>query len=149
MDTDDQTDDPQTSIPSISTEDESSLGDIKINHSVVASIVRIAALENDGVFSIPGGFVDGITEIFSKKESERGVRVTDNEQGFYQIEIRLILKYGVELAKCAYDVQIAIKERVETMTGKMVERVDVIIEGVKPKDEVNKNQQENPLRMDD
>ncbi|MBH53524.1 MAG: Asp23/Gls24 family envelope stress response protein [Opitutaceae bacterium] len=123
-------------IPSITTEDSSSLGDIKINHAVVASIVRLSALENGGVFAVGGSFVDGIAEIFSKKEaSERGVRVTENENGHYHIEIRLILNYGVELAKCAYDVQVAVKDRVENMTGKLVERADVVIDGVKSKDD--------------
>ena len=123
-------------IPSISTEDTSSLGDIKINHAVVASIVRLSALENSGVYAVGGSFVDGIAEIFSKKEaSERGVRVTENENDHYHIEIRLILNYGVELAKCAYNVQVAVKERVENMTGKLVERVDVVIDGVKSQDD--------------
>ena len=121
-------------IPSISTEESNSLGDIKINHSVVASIVRLAALENGGVYAVAGSFVEGIADMFSKKE-EKGVRVTESEQGNYVIEIRLILNYGVELAKCAYDVQIAVKDRVENMTGKMIERVDVVIDGVKSKDD--------------
>ncbi len=120
-------------IPSISTEDSNSLGDIKINHSVVASIVRLAALENGGVYAVAGSFVEGIADMFSKKE-EKGVRVTESEQSNYVIEIRLILNYGVELAKCAYDVQIAVKDRVENMTGKLVERVDVVIDGVKSPD---------------
>ncbi|QXD24130.1 Asp23/Gls24 family envelope stress response protein [Opitutia bacterium ISCC 51] len=120
-------------IPSLSTEDSNSLGDIKINHSVVASIVRLAALENGGVYAVAGSFVEGIADMFSKKE-EKGVRVTESEQSNYVIEIRLILNYGVELAKCAYDVQIAAKDRVENMTGKLVERVDVVIDGVKSPD---------------
>lgn len=128
----DKTDTQQ--IPSLSTEDSNSLGDIKINHSVVASIVRLAALENGGVFAVAGSFVEGIADMFSKKE-EKGVRVTESEQGNYLIEIRLILNYGVELAKCAYDVQIAVKDRVENMTGKLVERIDVVIDGVKSRDE--------------
>ncbi len=123
-------------IPSISTEESSSIGDIKINHAVVANIVRLSALENTGVYAVAGSFVDGIAEIFSKKESSQsGVRVTESERANYLIEIRLVLNYGVELAKCAYDVQVAVKDRVENMTGKMVERVDVVIEGVKSKDD--------------
>ncbi len=123
-------------IPSISTEESSSLGDIKINHAVVANIVRLSALENTGVYAVAGSFVDGIAEIFSKKEaSQSGVRVTESEMANYLIEIRLVLNYGVELAKCAYDVQVSVKDRVEAMTGKMVERVDVVIEGVKSKDD--------------
>ncbi len=125
-------------IPSISTEETNSLGDIKIAHSVVASIVRLSALENNGVHSVGGNFVDGIAEIFSRKEaSERGVRVTESESGNYIIEIRLVLKYGVELAKCAYEVQMSVKESVENMTGKMSERVDVVIDGVKAGNEAS------------
>ncbi len=123
-------------VPSIGSEETVSLGEIKINHSVVANIVRLAALENSDVFAVGGSFVDGITEIFSKKEaSERGVRITESESGYYRIEIRLILNYGVELAKCAYQVQVSVKDRVEKMTGKLVERVDVVIDGVKTGEE--------------
>ena len=143
----DKTDTQQ--IPSISTEETNSLGDIKINHSVVASIVRLSALENSGVFAVGGSFVDGIAEIFSKKEaSERDVRVSESENSNYLIEIRLILNYGVELAKCAYDVQIAVKDRVENMTGKMVERMDVVIDGVKAKDD-HGDANSGGLQMDD
>ena len=123
-------------IPSITTEETNSLGDIKINNAVVANIVRLSALENGGVYAVAGSFVDGIAEIFSKKEaSQSGVRVTESENGNYLIEIRLVLNYGVELAKCAYEVQLAVKDRVENMTGKLVERVDVVIEGVKSNDD--------------
>jgi uncharacterized alkaline shock family protein YloU len=62
----------ESTIPTVS-EDSNTLGDIRINHSVVASIVRLAALEVVGVTAVGGGFVDGIAEIFSKKGDERGV----------------------------------------------------------------------------
>ena len=65
----------ESTIPTVS-EDNNSLGDIRINHSVVANIVRLAALEVSGVVAVGGSFVDGIAEIFSKKGGdERGVRV--------------------------------------------------------------------------
>ena len=137
-------------IPSISTEESSSIGDIKINHAVVANIVRLSALENTGVCAVAGSFVDGIAEIFSKKESSQsGVRVTESERANYLIEIRLVLNYGVELAKCAYDVQVAVKDRVENMTGKMVERVDVVIEGVKSKDDHPSVKKSRSLHVDE
>lgn len=113
------------------TEDQATLGDIKVNHTVVASIVRLAALEINGVSAVGGGFVDGIADLFSKKESDRGVRVSENEHGNYLIELRVIMEFGTELAKTAYEVQLAVNKQVTTMTGKPVERVDVVIEGVK------------------
>jgi len=124
----------ESSIPTIS-EDSSTLGDIRINHSVVASIVRLAALEVVGVTAVGGGFVDGIAEIFSKKGDERGVRVEEDEVGDYRIEIRVILRFGVELAAVGTQIQQRISEQVEKMTSKNVSRVNVVIDGVRTDDE--------------
>jgi uncharacterized alkaline shock family protein YloU len=127
---------PETHIPTVS-EDNNSLGDIRINHSVVANIVRLAALEVSGVVSVGGGFVDGIAEIFSKKGDERGVRVTEDEVGDYNIEIRVMLRFGVELAAVAGQAQQRIAEQVEKMTSKNVSKVNVIIDGVRTQEEAN------------
>lgn len=107
------------------------MGDIKINHSVVANIIRLAAQNVEGVHSVGGGFVEGITEIFSKKDSERGVRVSENEVGDYVIEVKVNLLFGYELAKVGEAIQKSVSQHVQRMTMKQVDRVDVIIDGVK------------------
>ncbi len=113
-------------------DDQPELGDIKINHDVVASIVRLAALQVRGVASVGGGLVDGISELFSKREADkRGVRVTEDQQDNYAIEIRLVIIYGSEIGKTAYEVQAAVRKQVIAMTGKGVSRVDVVVEGVR------------------
>lgn len=124
----------ESTIPTVS-EESSTLGDIRINHSVVASIVRLAALEVSGVAAVSGSFVDGITEIFSKKGGESGVRVDEDEVGDYRIEARVILRFGVELAAVAGEIQQRIAEQVEKMTSKSVARVNVIIDGVRTEDD--------------
>ncbi len=124
----------ESTIPTVS-EESSTLGDIRINHSVVASIVRLAALEVSGVAAVGGSFVDGITEIFSKKGGESGVRVDEDEVGDYRIEARVILRFGVELAAVAGEIQQRIAEQVEKMTSKSVARVNVIIDGVRTEDD--------------
>ena len=87
------------SIPTIN-EESSSLGDIKINHTVVASIVKLATLEVPGVVSVAGGGLVGeIAGIFSKKDSGAGIQVGEDEDANYVIIIRVILSFGVELAK--------------------------------------------------
>jgi uncharacterized alkaline shock family protein YloU len=118
-----------TSIPTIS-EESASLGDIKINHSVVASIVRLATLEVDGVISVgTGSFVDGLG-IFPKKDAQ-GVNVEEDEGGSYVIEIRVVLKFGVELAKTAGLVQERVKDQIVKMTSNTVRQIDVIIDEVR------------------
>ena len=119
--------------PSPRCDDQPELGDIKINHNVVASIVRLAALQIPGVAGVGGGLVDGITELFAKRrESDhRGVKVTEADDETYAIELRIVINYGSEIGKTAYEVQLAVRKQVIAMTGKNVAKVDVIIEGVR------------------
>jgi uncharacterized alkaline shock family protein YloU len=113
-------------------DDQPDLGDIKINHNVIASIVRLAALQVKGVAAVGGGIVDGIGEIFTKKEADhRGVRVNESEAGDYQIEVRLVVAYGSEIGRTAYEVQVDVRKQLMAMTGRDVSKVDVIIEGVR------------------
>lgn len=114
-------------------DDQPELGDIKINHTVVASIVRLAALQIPGVAGVGGGIVDGISELFAKRrESDhRGVRVSETDGDTYAIELRIVINYGSEIGKTAYEVQLAVRKQVIAMTGKNVAKVDVIIEGVR------------------
>lgn len=116
--------------------DEPSLGEIKVNHSVVASIVRLAALQIPGIVGVGAGFVDGLADLFSerdlsRRESDRGVKITEEADGSYAIEIRVVMAFGVELAKTAYLAQMEVRKQVTVMTGRSVRRIDVIIEGIK------------------
>lgn len=126
------------SIPMVN-EEEESMGEIRINHSVVASIVRLATLSIDGVYSVDSSLVEGITELFSsRKDTDRGVRVSEDEVGDYIIEVRVVLRFGVELAKVAVAIQDQVREQVSRMTMKNVRRVDVVIDGVKTGDSKEK-----------
>jgi uncharacterized alkaline shock family protein YloU len=113
-------------------DDQPDLGEIKINHNVVAGIVRLAALQVKGVAGVGGGIADGIGEIFTKKEADhRGVRVNETEAGHYAIEVRVIVAYGSEIGQTAYGVQVDVRKQIMAMTGRDVSKVDVIIEGVR------------------
>ncbi|MCH2613374.1 MAG: Asp23/Gls24 family envelope stress response protein [Opitutales bacterium] len=110
---------------------EGSLGQIKVNHTVVSTIVKMAAINVSGVLAVGGSFVENFIAQISSKESDKGVRVSEDEAGNYEIEIRVFMEYGVELAKPAETLQMIVAKQVTNMTGKPVANVDVIIEGVK------------------
>jgi uncharacterized alkaline shock family protein YloU len=106
--------------------------EFQISNSVVASIARLAALEVEGVHSVGAdSFVDGLVEMFSKRGSDRGVRVTEDDQSRYQLEVHVIMRYGVELPKAGEKIQQNVRAKVTHMTGKPVAKVDVIFEGVR------------------
>ncbi len=113
-------------------DDAPTLGDIKVNHSVVASIVRLAALEVPGVCGIGGGLVDGIADsMFPNRATDRGVKIVADDDGAYSIEIRAVMNFGTEIGRTAVQVQMSVRKQVELMTGNRVKRVDVIVEGVR------------------
>jgi uncharacterized alkaline shock family protein YloU len=119
------------SIPTFS-EESGNLGTIRINHSVVAGIVRLATQSVKGVINVGGaGVVEGLTDFFAKKESERGVSVSENEDGTYKIEVRVVLKFGVDLAKTGSIIQEAIRDQIFSMTGNHASVIDVVIDDIK------------------
>lgn len=123
------TNENDSTVPFVS-EEQSTLGEIRINHSVVANIVRIATLSVPGVHSVGGGRFEGIADMFGKKEGEKGVRVSEDEGGTYEIEVRVLLDFGVELAKTGGQIQQTVRDEVSKMTSKDVARVDITIDGV-------------------
>ncbi|MFW5882907.1 MAG: Asp23/Gls24 family envelope stress response protein [Verrucomicrobiota bacterium] len=116
-------------VPTV-TEESNSLGSIQIQLGVIANIVRLAAQEVDGVSLMGGGFVDGIAEMFSRKD-ERGVKVHQEENGAYLIDIHVIMRFGVNLAQTAQSVQEVVSQRVSEMTGNPVARINVFVDGVR------------------
>lgn len=123
------TNDNDSTVPFVS-EEQPTFGEIRINHSVVANIVRIATLSVPGVHSVGGGRFEGIADMFGKKEGEKGVRVSEDEGGTYEIEVRVVLDFGVELAKTGGQIQQTVRDEVSKMTSKDVARVDITIDGV-------------------
>jgi uncharacterized alkaline shock family protein YloU len=106
--------------------------EIKIAIPVVASIVRLSTLEVEGVHAVGSdGFVDGLVEMLSKRESDRGVKVSEDEQRRYLIEIHVVLRFGAELGKVAQKIQANVRAKVGHMTGNPVAKIDVIVEGVR------------------
>jgi len=124
---------PEIEIDDLTFSEETSSGVIKVSHEVVGNIVRIAVLEVPGVVSVggSGGFREEIVGLFNKRDSAPGITVAENDHGHYEITIKVILRFGVELAKVGEEIQIAVRDQVSKMTNKKVARVDVLIDGVR------------------
>ncbi len=104
--------------------------EITIEPSVVAGIIRLCALDVDGVYSVGKGVTDRLSELFFKRESDRGVQVSEDEHGAYRVKIRVIMQFGAPLQQTAKKIQETIREKVLEMTGKPVTTVHVLVDGV-------------------
>lgn len=127
----------QVTPPSTENDDQCIIGDIKISIPVVASIVKYSALEIGGVFSVGGSDRDGLLEHLGGKKAEKGVSVVQTEQGKYQIEVHLVMRFGTVIYDATRMVQRNIVEKISQMTGNEVDRVDVLVDGIR-------NEKEDP-----
>lgn len=116
-------------------------GNVKIADDVVAIIAEIAAREVQGVYSMSGGIADSITEILSKKNPSKGVKVEVGEKEA-AIDLYIIVDYGVRIPDVSWQIQENVKKAVETMTGLTVVEVNIHIQGINL-DKENK-EEENP-----
>jgi len=113
---------------SITSETESN--EIKIADDVVAVIAGVAVSEVPGVAEMAGGFAGGITEVLSgKKNLAKGIKVEVGEKET-KIDVNIIVEYGVRIPDVAFEIQNRVKKAVESMTGLIVEEVNVHVQGV-------------------
>lgn len=114
----------------INNKDEETIGNIKISVDVVAKIASIAASEIDGVSGMYTSFVEGFAQkLGAKKSASQGVKV-DIDDEMANIDLYLVVDYGVKIPELAWSVQEKVKERVEAMTGLNVMAVNIHIEGI-------------------
>ena len=105
-------------------------GSVMISEDVIATIVTHAVSEVEGVVSIdvkPGA---DIAELIGKKNWGKGVKITIGEDDVISIDCNLTVAYGQSVVNVAKSVQEAIRSAVESMTGAVIETVNVNVCGI-------------------
>lgn len=104
-------------------------GTISYANDVIAIIAGLAATEIAGISGMSGGITSGIAELLGRKNLTKGVKV---ELGTEEtaIDLNVVVDYGVQIHKVAFEVQENVKRAVETMTGLRVVEVNVYVQGV-------------------
>ena len=107
-----------------------SLGSIRIADEVVEVIAGLAASEVAGVVSMSGGLVGDLANMLGRsKNPSKGVKVEVGEHEV-SVELNIVVEYGVAIAQVAANVQSAVKEAIESMTGLRVTHANVHVQGV-------------------
>lgn len=124
----------------------SSMGELVISDEVVASIAINAAKDVDGVSSFHSGPVDVMNTI--KQGSLRvlsPVRLIQDGDDI-SISIYINLEPGRKFQAVATEVQSAVKESVQNMTGKLISKVNVIVAGIDFEKQTNSDE---PCEIED
>lgn len=116
-------------------DDTEKVGNIKISVDVVSTIARVATIGCDGVYGMAGTLAGDIAErLGAKKNPNKGVKVDMTETNA-SVDLYIAVKYGVRIPELAWEVQESVKNNIESMTGLVVDKVNIHIEGVKFEDE--------------
>ncbi len=110
------------------------IGQVQIADEVIAVIAGLAATEVEGVSKMSGNITNEIVSKLGMKNLSKGVRV-DLLDDTINVDLNLILQYGVNIPKVSKEVQDRVKSSLETMTGLTVSDVNVRIAGIQLEDE--------------
>ena len=110
-------------------------GEVKIASDVVAIIAALAATETEGVSSMAGNITNELIGKFGMRNLAKRVKVT-MEEGLVHVDIMLNVKYGYSIREVSEQVQNRISQQIETMTGLIVQEVNVRVAGVNLADSV-------------
>lgn len=99
-------------------------GQVKISDDVVIIIAGIATSGVKGVSATRTGVADGISNLFSKNNYSKGIKVEINENTVV-LDIFINVEYGYKISEVAREVQAAVKKEIETMTDMDVAAVNV------------------------
>lgn len=121
-------------------EKEENIGVVKISDEVVSVIAGIAAEEIDGIIDCHSGVASNLSNIFKgKKGPAKATRVILNEDKA-NIDMNIVVEYGVKIMDVATQVQENVKKTVEAMTGLYVEAVNICVQSIYlPKKEENES----------
>ena len=110
----------------------SEIGDVKIHENVISTLVRQAALEQEGVSRLAGSaLVDDIANLVgSRRMQARAITVELGEENRVSIEIKINLLFGYRIPEVAERVQKAVIRTVEEVTGMVVPKVNVLVQEI-------------------
>lgn len=113
----------------VQTEKAEKQGVIKISEEVVATIAGLAAAEVTGIAGMSGGIAGDLVEKLGRKSLSKGIKadVGENEAN---IDLNVIVDYGVNIHEVAVQLQNSVRNAVENMTGLDVVNVNVHIQGL-------------------
>jgi uncharacterized alkaline shock family protein YloU len=104
---------------------------VKISAAVIAMIARTATLNVPGVVALHSSFMEKAIGLFIGSSEGAGIKVEMDENNV-AIKLRISAAYGVRIPDVVRQVQNDIRRNVESITGRTVRTVNVIVQTIKP-----------------
>lgn len=108
-------------------------GKIDVSAEVISTLAGYAALDCYGLVGMASRkqLKDGIAELLGRDNLSRGVVVRREEDGLLHIDLYIIVSYGTKISEVAHNIQTKVKYVLNEIVGLEVDRVHVIVQGVR------------------
>ncbi len=107
-------------------------GTVLIDNEVIANIVCTAAMESYGIVGLAAkNMSDGLYELLGIENMTKGVRVCDKENNSVDIQVQVIMEYGIRISTVAENLIERIRYSVESSTGIKVDEIELIVQGIR------------------
>ncbi|MBQ6386072.1 MAG: Asp23/Gls24 family envelope stress response protein [Lachnospiraceae bacterium] len=109
----------------------SDYGKVLVDSDVIAAYTGSVAVGCFGIVGMSGyNMKDGLFHILKKDSLKYGINVKLEENRIF-LTIHCIIAYGVSILTVTDNLVESVKYKVEQFTGLSVEKVDVIVEGIR------------------
>ena len=107
-------------------------GKIDISNEVIASVVGSKAVESYGIVGMASRqqVRDGIAEILGHENYAKGIVVHENN-GILDVDMYIIVSYGVKISEVANNVQSTVKYTLEQALNVNVNSINIFVQGVR------------------
>ena len=107
------------------------LGEVVITTDVIATYAGSVAVECFGIVGMAAvNMKDGLVKLLRKDSIKHGINVTINDNKI-ALDFHVIVAYGVSISAVADNLIGNVKYKLESFTGMEVDRVRILVEGVR------------------
>lgn len=110
---------------------DTNLGEVVINPDVIATYAGSVAVECFGIVGMAAvNMKDGLVKLLRRESLKHGINV-QIENNKISLEFHVLIAYGISINTIAENLISNVKYSVEEFTGMELERVQIIVEGVR------------------
>ena len=107
------------------------LGQITIDSDVIAAYAGSVAMEVFGIVGMAAISVkDGVFKLLKKESLTHGINVSISENKI-SLDFHVIVSYGVSISAVTDNLINNVKYKVEEFTGMEIEKINILVEGVR------------------
>ena len=109
---------------------------LTFSNGVIEKIVAIALRDVPGVVGMRGNWLNRVQDVFGVDDSKKGVTVEVTPESAVRVNVSVLIEYGSYAPQVFEDVKRAVVKQVTGMTGLEVAGVNLRIEDVLTKEEI-------------